>query len=72
MPPEMNLFSVELPTLIPLLLLLSVMFWILDSLLARLDVYTWIWHPSLFRLGLFISLYSAIGLWILHRNGVAS
>ncbi len=72
MPPELALLSIEIPTLIPLLVLFTALFWILDSMLASLDVYAHIWHPSLFRLGLFISLYAALGLWMLSSNGVPS
>ncbi len=72
LPLEMALFSIEVPSLITLLVVFTALFWVLDSMLARLDLYTHIWHHSLFRLGLFISLYAALGLWIFYQNGVST
>lgn len=63
MPRELSLFSIYLPTLLPLLLAVMVILWSVDGLLARMGFYQYVWHPSLFRLSLLIATYSLLGLW---------
>ncbi len=62
MPPEMALFSIYVPSLLPLLLVFSAAYWLLDGLLARWGLYARVWHPSLFRLSLFVIFYALLGL----------
>ncbi len=62
MPREIALFSVLMPSLLPVFLACGVLYWIFDHLLARAGMYRLVWHPALFRVALFACLFSGIGL----------
>ena len=62
MPREISLFSIYIPTLLPLLLGTAAVNWVLTGLLARSGFYRHVWHPSLFRLCTFVCLFGLAGL----------
>lgn len=62
MPREIALFSVLMPSLLPLFLACGALYWMLDRLLTRTGLYRQVWHPALFRAALFVCLFSGIGL----------
>lgn len=64
MPRELAIFSIYVPTLLPLLLATGAVHWLLNGLLARIGFYRHVWHPSLFRLCTFICLFGLAGLWL--------
>ncbi len=65
MPLEIAFYGVLLPGLLPVLVgCLLLMVW-LDLLIGRLGLYRRVWHPSLFRLALFVCLFSAAGLLLI-------
>lgn len=62
MPREIALFSVLMPSLLPVFLGCMVLYGVLDRLLARFGLYRRVWHPALFRASLFVCIFSGIGL----------
>jgi len=62
MPREIALFSVLMPSLLPVFVACVVLFGLLDRLLARTGLYRQVWHPALFRAALLACLFSGIGL----------
>jgi hypothetical protein len=62
MPAEIDLFSLLMPGLLPILAGCVVFFVVLDLVLARLGFYRYTWHPSLFRVALFAALFSGASL----------
>ncbi|CAN0627087.1 Protein AaeX [Burkholderia multivorans] len=59
---EISLFSLLVPSLLPAFLGCGATFWIADRLIARTGLYQRIWHPALFRVSLFVCLFSGVGL----------
>ena len=72
MPPEIAIFGIYVSPLLPTLLLLSAVYWVLDTLLAHCGLYQRVWHPSLFRLSLFILIYAVLGLALFASRGIRS
>jgi hypothetical protein len=66
MPPEIEFYGVLLPGLLPVFLLSLAVMVLLDLLLGRLGAYRRLWHPSLFRFALFVCLFGAAGLLLIH------
>jgi hypothetical protein len=62
MPGEIELFSLLVPGLLPILAGCVLLFVVLDLVLARLGFYRYTWHPSLFRVALFAALFSGASL----------
>ncbi|WP_144149135.1 DUF1656 domain-containing protein [Paraburkholderia sp. BCC1884] len=62
MPREIDLFSLLVPGLLPILAECVVVFVVLDLILARLDFYRLTWHPGLFRVALFAAMFSGASL----------
>ncbi|MGF6574820.1 hypothetical protein ABH945_006948 [Paraburkholderia sp. GAS333] len=62
MPGEIDLFSLLVPGLLPILAGSVLFFVVLDLVLARLGFYRYTWHPSLFRVALFAALFSGVSL----------
>ena len=62
MPREIALFSVLMPTLLLVVVAVSLLFVGLDLLLSRWGLYRLVWHPALFRAALFVGICSAVAL----------
>jgi hypothetical protein len=62
MPGQIDLFSLLVPGLLPILAGCVLLFVLLDLTLARLGFYRYTWHPSLFRVALFAALFSGASL----------
>ncbi|MGN2246615.1 DUF1656 domain-containing protein [Frateuria sp. GZRR35] len=65
MPPEIELFGVMMPSLLPVFLLSFVVMVVLDLAIGRAGLYRRLWHPSLFRFALFVCLFGAAGLLLI-------
>ncbi|MGN2248722.1 DUF1656 domain-containing protein [Frateuria edaphi] len=65
MPPEIELFGVLMPSLLPVFLLSLVAMVVLDLAIGRAGLYRHLWHPSLFRFALFVCLFGAAGLLLI-------
>jgi hypothetical protein len=65
MPGEIDLFSLLVPGLLPVLVGCVLLFIALDLVLARLGFYQYTWHPGLFRVALFAAMFSGASLLLL-------
>ncbi|CAB3802966.1 Protein AaeX [Paraburkholderia ultramafica] len=59
---ELSFISLLVPSLLPIFVGCCIAYWIADRLLGRTGLYRHVWHPALFRVSLFVSLFSGIGL----------
>ncbi|SEI65128.1 DUF1656 domain-containing protein [Frateuria terrea] len=66
MPPEIEFYGVLVPGLLPVFLLSLALMVTLDLVLGRAGLYRRLWHPSLFRFALFVCLFGAAGLLLIH------
>jgi hypothetical protein len=66
MPPEIEFYGVLLPGLLPVFLLSFALMVVLDLVIGRLGLYRRFWHPSLLRFALFVCLFGAAGLLLIH------
>ncbi len=66
MPYEVAIGGVLVPALLPVFLLCLLLMVLLDMLVGRLGLYRRVWHPSLFLLALFVCLFGAAGLLLIH------
>jgi len=66
MPGEIDLLSLLVPGLLPILAACVLLFVVLDFILARLDFYRYTWHPSLFRVALCATMFSGASLLLWH------
>ncbi|USU19162.1 DUF1656 domain-containing protein [Paraburkholderia fungorum] len=62
MPGEIDLLSLLVPGLLPILAGCVLVFVVLDLVLARLGFYRYTWHPALVRIALFAILFSGASL----------
>ncbi|MGC1550038.1 MAG: DUF1656 domain-containing protein [Rhodanobacter sp.] len=62
MPREIAVFTLLVPSLLPILAGCVVAFIVLDLILSRIGLYRHVWHPALFRAALFTTLFSAVGM----------
>ena len=61
MPRELDVAGVLFPSLLVALLVAIALYLALDWGLARTRLYRWVWHVHLFRLALFVIIFSALG-----------
>ncbi|MCX7515267.1 DUF1656 domain-containing protein [Frateuria sp. STR12] len=66
MPLEVDFHGVLMPGLLPVFLGCLLLMVLLDLVLGRRGLYRRVWHPSLVRLALFVCLFSAAGLVLVH------
>lgn len=66
MPREVSIYGVLMPGVLAVFIGCLLLMVLLDLLVGRLGLYRHVWHPSLFRLALFVSLFGAAGLLLLH------
>ena len=66
MPREIALFGIFLPTLLPIFLVSCGVQWGIDRLCVRFGVYRMVMHPPFFRLCVFITVFSVLGLIVYH------
>jgi protein AaeX len=66
MPRELSFGGVLLPGLLAVFLACLLLMVLVDLVAGRLGLYRHVWHPSLFRFALFVCLFGAAGLWLLH------
>jgi hypothetical protein len=64
MPREIDILGVYVPSLLIALLATMPVYWLLDVLLAKLGVYRWVWHIDLFRLGVFVVMFTVWGNYL--------
>ncbi|RQT55202.1 DUF1656 domain-containing protein [Burkholderia cepacia] len=59
---EVSFVSLLVPGLLPVFIGCGVAFWIVDRTIARAGLYRHVWHPALFRVSVFVCLFSGTGL----------
>ncbi len=62
MPGEIAVFSLLVPSLLPIFMGCFAVFIGLDLLLSRRGLYRHVWHPALFRAALITTLFGAVGM----------
>jgi protein AaeX len=62
MPREIALGGIYVPGLLAWFVLSLVLLLLIDVVIGRFGLYRFVWHPSLFRLALFVCIFSSIGL----------
>jgi len=65
MPREFVLLDALVPTLLLAFICALVLQAFVDRLCKWLDFYQYVWHPALFRVSLFVCLFSAFGLVVM-------
>lgn len=61
---EWSISGVIFPAITGIFVLCIVVLWLLDMLFGRLGVYRYVWHPALFKLSVFVCLFSFIALMV--------
>lgn len=64
MPREISLLDALVPTLLFVFLLSVFLSWLLDLVFVYCEFYKCIWYRALFRLALFVCVFSTLGLLI--------
>lgn len=64
MPREIALLDALVPTLLLAFVAAGIIVLLMDWLFVRHGVYRHLWYPALFRLAVFVSLFSIFGLMI--------
>lgn len=59
---EVSFVSLLVPGLLPVFIGCGVAFWIVDRIISRVGLYRHVWHPALFRVSVFVCLFSGTGL----------
>ena len=66
MPLDITFFGVQMPTLLPIFVIASIVQIGLDRIMSNLGWYAYIWHAGLFRTALFVCLFAFSSLIIYH------
>ncbi len=66
MPREVSIGGAMMPGLVVIFLGCLLLMWLLDEVIGRLGLYRYVLHPSLVRLALFVCLFGAAGLLLIH------
>ncbi|HDZ16381.1 MAG TPA: DUF1656 domain-containing protein [Methylophaga aminisulfidivorans] len=61
---EWSLAGATFPAITGLFVLSLLVLWLVDKLIGRMGVYRYVWHPSLFKLCLFVCIYSLSAFWV--------
>ncbi len=54
-----------MPAILLLFIAMLAVFWSLDWVAGRYQLYRYVWHPSLFRIAVFLILFSSLALLLL-------
>ena len=60
--PDVVVWGVELPFLLVIFIVSGLMHLIVDAFFARKGIYSQVWHPGLFRVAIFMCIFSVSGL----------
>jgi hypothetical protein len=60
--PDVVLFGIELPFLLVIFIFSGLIHLMVDALFVRWAVYNNVWHPGLFRVAIFMCIFSVSGL----------
>lgn len=57
MPLDITLFGIQMPTLLPIFVAVTVVQILLDRVMSDGGLYNYVWHPGLFRTAVFVCLF---------------
>ena len=58
MPLDITLLGIQMPTLLPIFVIVAVLQILADRMMADAGVYNYVAHPGLFRTALFVCLFT--------------
>lgn len=58
MPPDIVLFGIQMPTLLPIFVMVLILQILINRILSTIGVYGFVWHPGLFRIAIFVCLFT--------------
>jgi hypothetical protein len=64
MPRELAVLDALVPTLMFAFLAAVAIILALDMAMVRFGLYPYVWYPALFRLAIFVCVFSSLGLWV--------
>ncbi len=64
MPRELAVLDALVPTLMFAFLASVAAILVMDMAMVRFGLYQYVWYPALFRLAIFICIFSSLGLWV--------
>jgi hypothetical protein len=64
MPRELAVLDALVPTLMFAFLAAVAIILALDMAMVRFGLYRYVWYPALFRLTIFVCVFSSLGLWV--------
>lgn len=66
MPLDITLYGIQMPTLLPIFVIVAILQVTVDSIIADTGIYNHVWHPGLFKMALFVCFFSLACLTIYH------
>ncbi len=66
MPLDIVFLGVQMPTLLPIFVIVGVLQVLIDRIMSDAGFYNYVWHPGLFRTALFVILFALPCLSIYH------
>lgn len=64
MPLDITIAGVQMPTLLPIFVIVAILQIAIEPILADLGIYRYVWHAGLFRTALFVCLFTLPCLYI--------
>ncbi len=58
MPLDITLFGIQMPTLLPIFVVVAALQILVDRVMADAGIYNHVWHPGLFRTAIFVCLFT--------------
>lgn len=66
MPLDITVYGIQMPTLLPIFVLVAILQVTIDSFIAQTGLYRHVWHPGLFKMALFVCFFTLPCLYIYH------
>ena len=66
MPLDITLYGVQMPTLLPIFVIITILQIAVDGIIAQTGIYKYVWHPGLFKIALLVCFFSSVCLFIYH------
>jgi hypothetical protein len=55
---DITLLGIQMPTLLPIFIVVALLQILVDRVMADAGVYNYVWHPGLFRTAVFVCLFT--------------
>lgn len=66
MPLDVTLYGIQMPTLLPIFIIVAILQIAADGIIADTGLYSHVWHPGLFKMALFVCFFTLACLIIYH------